>query len=85
MRKIGKLLKDIEASPKNVRFNDLAKLCVYYFGEPRSLGTSHHVYKTPWHGDPRVNIQKNKDGKAKFYQVKQVLAAIKKLEDTDDG
>ena len=31
-----------------------------------------------WPGDPRVNIQNN-NGKAKHYQVKQVLQAIEKL------
>lgn len=80
MTKEDKLLKDIEANPRNVRFADLAKLCSLYFGEPRISG-SHHIYKTPWPGDPRVNIQKSKDGKAKPYQVKQVLAAIKKFKE----
>jgi hypothetical protein len=37
------------------------------------------VYKTPWQGDPRINMQNHK-GKAKAYQVKQVLLAIEKLE-----
>jgi hypothetical protein len=81
MSKIDKLLKDIEKAPQNVRFSDLAKVCSHYFGEPRNKGTSHHVYKTPWQGNPRVNIQKGKDGKAKVYQVKQVLAAIKKMKE----
>jgi hypothetical protein len=36
-------------------------------------------YKTPWQGDPRVNIQNSK-GKAKAYQVNQVLRAIEKFE-----
>jgi hypothetical protein len=36
------------------------------------------VFKTPWAGDPRVNIQSAK-GKAKPYQVRQVLSAIEKL------
>jgi hypothetical protein len=31
-----------------------------------------------WPGDPRVNIQEDK-GKAKAYQVRQVLLAIDKL------
>ena len=35
----------------------------------------------PWQGDPRVNIQRGKNGQAKPYQVKQVLAAIKKMEE----
>jgi hypothetical protein len=34
----------------------------------------------PWAGDPRVNIQDDR-GKAKPYQVRQVLAAIKRLEE----
>jgi hypothetical protein len=37
------------------------------------------VYKTPWIGDPRINIQ-NDGGRAKAYQVRQVLMAIEKLE-----
>lgn len=43
---------------------------------------SHRVYKTPWAGDPRVNIQDDK-GYAKVYQVKQVLTAIEKKEMED--
>ncbi len=85
MRKTDKQLKEIAENPKNVKFADLAKLCAHYFGEPRNKGTSHHVYKTPWQGDPRVNIQKSKDGKAKPYQVRQVLAAIRRMEDEDNG
>jgi predicted RNA binding protein YcfA (HicA-like mRNA interferase family) len=49
------------------------------FGEPRVRG-SHHIFKTPWEGDPRINIQK--DGNmAKPYQVKAVIRAIKKLQE----
>ena len=64
---------------KDVRFSDLSKVCIYYFGQARQKDGSHHIYKTPWQGDPRINIQNNK-GKAKAYQVKQVLLAIDKLE-----
>lgn len=67
-------------SPQNVRFDDLAKVCAEYFGEPRQDGTSHKVYKTSWQGAPWVNIQRGKDGNAKAYQVRQVLDAIDKLE-----
>ncbi len=63
----------------NVRFDDLATVCEHYFGPPRTTGGSHAVFKTPWPGDPRVNIQ-NDHGKAKAYQVRQVLAAIDKKE-----
>ena len=39
------------------------------------------MFKTPWPGDPRVNIQKSKNGKAKPYQVRQALKAIDKLQE----
>jgi hypothetical protein len=81
---VEKLVAQWKRSPKNVRFSDLVKVCDFYFGEPRQRGTSHCVYKTPWQGDPRINIQNDK-GNAKVYQVKQVLAAIEKLESMNDG
>lgn len=79
MARIEKLLSAIRENPKNIRFSDLAKICEHYFGEPRQQGTSHKIYKMPWEGDPRVNIQKGKNGEAKTYQVKQVIAAIEKI------
>ena len=70
--------KEQLSNPKNVKFDDLLKICTKYFGAPRISG-SHHIFKTPWKGDPRINIQK--DGKmAKPYQVKLVLKALEKLE-----
>lgn len=78
MSKLEKLLAAARQNPKGLAFDDLAKLCRNYFGEPRKAG-SHWVFRTPWPGDPRVNIQRGSDGKAKAYQVKQVLAAIEKL------
>ena len=81
--KAEKIIDQMRRSPQNVRFDDLAKVCAEYFGEPRQQGTSHKVHKTPWHGDPRVNIQRGKDGKdgnAKAYQVRQVLDAIARIE-----
>ena len=68
---------------KGVSFNDLCKVCDHYFGDARQTGSSHRVYKTPWQGDPRVNIQNDK-GTAKAYQVKQVLKAIERLEAQED-
>ena len=71
-------------NPQNVRFADLERVCNSLFGPPRQRATSHSVYKTPWQGDPRVNIQKDKGGKAKAYQVKQVLQAVDKLKEMGD-
>jgi hypothetical protein len=79
MSKVEDLIKHIQHNPGDVRFNDLCKVCDHYFGAFRQQGSSHRVYKTPWQGDPRINIQNDK-GKAKAYQVKQVLLAIEKLE-----
>ncbi|MYF07682.1 MAG: toxin HicA [Rhodospirillaceae bacterium] len=73
------VLRTLRNNPKGVRFADLARICDRYFGPPRQSGTSHRVYRTPWPGDPRVNIQNDK-GKAKPYQVRQVIKAIEKLE-----
>lgn len=79
MADIDDILAKMRTNPKGIRFNDLCKVCDIYFGEARQSGSSHRVYKTPWQGDSRVNIQ-NAKGKAKPYQVRQVLAAIERLE-----
>ncbi|MEO6775217.1 MAG: toxin HicA [Kofleriaceae bacterium] len=63
---------------REIHFADLKKVCEAYFGAPRTSGSSHFVFKTPWPFDPRVNIQDEK-GKAKAYQVRQVVKAIDKL------
>ena len=73
-----KILEQMQREPANVRFADLRKVCEAYFGKPRNSGSSHLIFKTPWQGDPRINIQNDK-GKAKAYQVRQVLLAIDKL------
>jgi hypothetical protein len=83
MPSIDKILTEMRNNPKSISFTDLCKICDEYFGSPRQSGSSHRVYKMPWSGDPRVNIQ-NAKGKAKPYQVKQVLKAIDKLEDHHD-
>jgi hypothetical protein len=79
MRTVRNILKELERKQTNVRFNDLCKVCDHFFGKARQSGSSHRTYKTPWPGDPRVNIQNHK-GMAKTYQVRQVLKAIKRLE-----
>ena len=81
MTSVARLLEQMRLAPTNVAFNDLRKVCEAYFGQARQSGSSHAIFKTPWAGDPRVNIQ-NAKGKAKAYQVKQVLQAIARLEST---
>jgi len=83
MAAVAKILAKMREEPKGIRFADLKKVCEAYFGRARQTGTSHLVFKTPWPGDPRVNIQKM-GGQAKPYQVRQVLKAIDKLENGDE-
>jgi hypothetical protein len=78
MASIENILEKAGNNPKSVRFSELCRLCDHYFGQPRQGGTSHRVYRMPWKGDPRVNIQNDK-GMAKSYQVRQVLRAIERL------
>ena len=79
MAKIDDILAQMKQNPRDVRFSDLCKVCDHFLGEPRQRGSNHRIYKTPWQGDPRINIQIPK-GKAKAYQVRQVLLAIERLE-----
>ncbi len=79
MVRVEDIVGKMRRNPRGIRFRDLCKVCEFYFGEARQKGSSHRIYKTPWPGDPRVNIQDH-EGMAKVYQVKQVLKAIERLE-----
>jgi len=57
-----------------------SKFARIFLGNRDNPGTSHTIFKRPWPGDPRVNIQNDK-GKAKAYQVRQALLAIDKLKE----
>ncbi len=77
MPTITDIINEMRNNASGVRFVDLCNVCDHYFGQARQTSGSHRVYKTPWIGDPRVNIQNDK-GKAKAYQVRQVLKAIER-------
>jgi hypothetical protein len=81
MASVDKLESKARSSPASLSFTDAVKLTTSYFGEPRSGSGSHvAIFKMPWQGDPRINLQ-NKDGKAKPYQVTQILKAIDRLKE----
>lgn len=65
----------LELDSKNVMFSRLINICVGVFGPFRVSG-SHYIFKMPWPGDPRINLQRGQGGFAKPYQVKQVRAAL---------
>jgi len=83
MAKVDEILREMRRNPRGIRYLDLCKVCDFYFGAARQKSTNHRIYKTPWRGDPRVNIQNDK-GMAKTYQVRQVLNAIERLEARND-
>ncbi len=72
------IVDQMRRNPQGIRFADLCRVCDHFFGQSRQSGSSHRIYKMPWEGDPRVNIQSAK-GIAKAYQVRQVLKAIERL------
>lgn len=78
---LDELISELDGSETNIRFARIVLICETAFGEGRSSG-SHHIFKTPWVGDPRINLQRV-GKKAKPYQVKQVVAALRKLRSMD--
>ncbi|MGI0482642.1 toxin HicA [Geminocystis sp. CENA526] len=81
---INKAIEEL-VNDKNIRFARLMKITESFFGEPRNRGSSHYPFKVPWKGEPRINLQEGKQGKAKPYQVKQVRLALIKLREIQEG
>ena len=74
MSKRDKLLAEAQESPANFRFNDLISLAKMFGFEERRQKGSHIIMVNPVHG-LFMNFQ-NQKGKAKPYQVRQLLKAI---------
>lgn len=85
MKDLAEIIVELEHKIKNTRFSKLLKVCSQFFGEPRISG-SHHVFTMPWREDPRINLQTSKGakGKCKPYQVRQVISALKKLQEMEN-
>jgi len=80
--KLDDALKELDGHEKNTRFSRLITICTEFSGSARVRG-GHHIFKTPWPGDPRINLQ-SQGGKAKAYQVTQVILALRKLQGSAD-
>lgn len=77
MTRILKRLKKIERNPNSVRFHELISIIESYgFTQTRSKG-SHKIFEHPF-WDGILTLQEVK-GKAKPYQVKQAIKAIKEV------
>jgi len=79
MSRLTEILEKMRKNPSGLRFAEVCRIFDHYFGQARQARGSHRIYKTPWIGDPRVNIQ-NYKGYAKAYQVRQIIKAIERLE-----
>jgi len=82
MTRNEKRVKRIRNSPNDVKWADLIAVCDLCFGKPRRRRGSHLIYDTPWMDHPLLVLQPRK-GKAKPYQVRQVLRALDVMEDLD--
>lgn len=76
---IAETIVELEREKASTLFSRLIRICEELFGAPRISG-SHHIFKMPWPGDPRLNLQSDR-GKAKPYQVEQLIAVLKKLDE----
>ena|SRR5437868_2635826 len=82
MSKLDDEIEKLEQRKNNTRFAYLARLCQEHFGRERISG-SHHIFKTPWQGDPRINLQRVR-GTAKPYQVDQVISALERVKEMEE-
>ena len=73
----AELLVAARQNPKGVRFTDLCALATCFGWEFDRTKGSHHVYKKRGHRS-LMNFQED-SGKAKAYQVRQLIAAIDEM------
>ena len=83
MSRHEKRLAKMRRNPSDVAWADLVAVCDLCFGKPRRRKGSHLIYETPWMDHPVLVLQSRK-GRAKPYQVRQVLQAIDVMEGQDD-
>jgi predicted RNA binding protein YcfA (HicA-like mRNA interferase family) len=81
MANCEKLFKKASNNLSGISFSDLFKLAECYGYELARIKGSHHIYKRPT--AKLLTLQPDKDGKAKPYQVKQVLEAIEEITNSD--
>jgi predicted RNA binding protein YcfA (HicA-like mRNA interferase family) len=69
-----KLLQKLLAGSKNIRFSEVSSLAEAFGFKLDRVSGSHHIYIHP-HISDLINLQ-NVEGKAKPYQIKQLLKII---------
>lgn len=76
IHQLTSLITELEEKENNIKFSRILSICEEMFGACRMNG-SHHIFKTPWQGDPRINLQKA-GNMAKPYQVRQVIRCLRR-------
>lgn len=74
-----KLLDKARRNPQGLRFDELKRLCECAGMRLARVNGSHFIYRLENPAPVTVSIQENKTGKAKPYQVRQVLQHIEVL------
>lgn len=75
LSKLDKLIQEAITSPQNLTFNQLCTLCHHFGMRLRKKRGSHRIYKREDPPKFSLSIQDD-DGKAKPYQVKELLDKI---------
>jgi hypothetical protein len=76
-----RLLETARRSPANIRFSDLRGLVERAGFVLRSTRGSHRIYRHATRREiPLINLQEERGGKAKPYQVRQVVRIIDEWE-----
>ncbi len=78
--------RQLQFSQANVRLADLERLAVALGFVLDPTSGSHRIYIHPVHTEAQLNLQPDKNGQAKPYQVKQLLYLVDayNLSITDD-
>ena len=76
MSRREKLLVRVRNNARNVRLDDLCTLLTGFGFELAREAGSHRIFRHPGPPARICNIQRQPDGKAKPYQVEQVVEAI---------
>ncbi len=74
MTRWAKLVARARRTPNDLRFSELSALVVRMGYRLARTRGSHHHYRKP--ACPIITLQRTRDGKAKPYQVRQVLAIL---------
>lgn len=73
-----KLLRKLISGSKNIRFTDVIAVAQAFGFELDRVSGSHHIFVHP--GIPELINLQNVKGKAKPYQVKQLLKIVEKYD-----